>query len=52
MLRTNASGNARGDVVVEPARVEGFQGVHGVMWTVRDAGTVVYQTRCTAVTLD
>jgi hypothetical protein len=52
MLRTNASGNARGDVVVEPAQVEGFQGVHGVMWTVRDAGTVVYQTRCTAVTLD
>jgi hypothetical protein len=51
-LRTNASGNARGDAVVEPADVEGFEGVHGVMWTVRDAGTVVYQTRCTAVTLD
>jgi hypothetical protein len=52
ILRTNASGNARGDVVVEPGQVEGFQGVHGVMWTVRDGATVVYQTRCTIVTLD
>jgi hypothetical protein len=52
-LRTNASGNARGDVFVTPAEVEGFEGVHGVMWTVEDAGgTPVYQTRCTAVTLD
>jgi hypothetical protein len=52
-LRTNASGNARGDVFVEPGEVEGFAGVHGVMWTVRDAsGAVAYQTRCTAVTLD
>jgi hypothetical protein len=52
-LRTNASGNARGDVFVTPGDVEGFQGVHGVMWTVRDAGnTVTYQTRCTTVTLD
>jgi hypothetical protein len=52
-LRTNASGNARGDVFVPPAEVEGFEGVHGVMWTVEDTGgTPVYQTRCTAVTLD
>jgi hypothetical protein len=53
MLTTNASGNARGDVVVVPADVEGFEGVHGVMWTVRKAaGALAYQTRCTAVTLD
>src|SRR5215210_9157281 len=29
-LRTNTSGNARGDVFVEPAAAEGFEGVHGV----------------------
>jgi hypothetical protein len=53
ILRTNASGNARGDVFVTPADVAGFEGVHGVGWTVRDAGgTVSYQTRCTVVTLD
>jgi hypothetical protein len=52
-LRTNASGNARGGVFIHPAEVEGFQGVHGVIWTVRDAaGAVVYRTACTAVTLD
>jgi hypothetical protein len=52
-LRTNASGNAREDVFVEPAEVAGFEGVHGVMWTVRDAGgAVAYRTACTAVTLD
>ena len=52
-LRTNVSGNARGDVFVRPAEVAGFEGVHGVRWTVRGAaGAVVYQTRCTAVTLD
>ena len=52
-LRTNASGNARGDVFVEPAAVEGFEGVHGVTWTVRDAGgAVAYRTGCSAVTLD
>jgi hypothetical protein len=52
-LRTNASGNARADVIVRPAEVEGFEGVHGVMWTVRDAaGAIAYRTTCTAVTLD
>lgn len=52
-LRTNASGNARGDVFVEPVEVAGFEGVHGVMWTVRDAaGAIAYRTSCTAVTLD
>jgi len=52
-LRTNASGNARGDVFVRPSEVAGFEGVHGVKWTVRDSsGALTYQTRCTAVTLD
>jgi hypothetical protein len=50
-LRTNASGNARGDVVVRPAQIT-IDGDHGVMWTVRDGDTVVYQTTCTVVTLD
>jgi hypothetical protein len=53
MLRTNASGNARADVVVRPASVAGFEGVHGVTWTVRDSsGAIAYRTTCTAVTLD
>jgi hypothetical protein len=52
-LRTNAAGNARGDIFVRPEQVAGFEGVHGVRWTVRDAqGTIVYRTACTAVTLD
>jgi hypothetical protein len=51
-LRTNAAGNAQGDAVVEPSDVAGFEGVHGVTWTVRTGGTVVYRTSCTAVTLD
>ena len=52
-LTTNVRGNARGDVFVRPAEVAGFEGVHGVRWTVRDAsGAVAYRTRCTAVTLD
>jgi hypothetical protein len=52
-LTTNRSGNARGDVFVRPSEVEGFEGVHGVVWTVHSAaGEVVYRTRCTTVTLD
>ena len=52
-LRTNASGNARGDVFVAPEAVAGFEGVHGVTWTLRDArGAISYRTSCTAVTLD
>jgi hypothetical protein len=50
-LRTNASGNARGSVVVRPSQIT-IDGDHGVMWTVRDGDTVVYQTSCTIVTLD
>jgi hypothetical protein len=52
-LTTNASGNASGDAKITPAEVAGFEGVHGVFWTVSNAAqTVVYQTACTAVTLD
>jgi hypothetical protein len=53
-LRTNPAGNARGDTKVTPEEVAGFEGVHGVRWTVvRNAtGAVVYRTACTAVTLD
>jgi hypothetical protein len=53
VLQTNAAGNARGDVLVRPADVAGAEGVSGVFWSVADeAGTVVSQTACTAVTLD
>jgi hypothetical protein len=52
-LATNARGNAQGGVLVVPKAVEGFEGVHGVRWTVRDAGgAIAYRTSCTAVTLD
>jgi hypothetical protein len=53
-LRTNAAGNARGDTKVTPEEVAGFEGVHGVKWTVvRNAtGALVYRTACTQVTLD
>jgi hypothetical protein len=52
-VTTNASGNARADVVVTPDQVAGFEGVHGVAWTVRNAaGALAYRTACTAVTLD
>jgi hypothetical protein len=52
-LTTNVSGNARGDKKITPDDVAGFQGVHGVMWTVTNAAKeVVYHTTCTVVTLD
>ena len=52
-LTTNRSGNARGDVFVRPEEVAGFEGVHGVKWTVRDSGgAIAFRTSCTAVTLD
>ena len=52
-LRTNRAGNARADIFVVPADVTGFEGVHGVMWTIQNAaGEVVYQTGCSRVTLD
>jgi hypothetical protein len=53
-LETNPAGNGSEDVFVRPSEVPpAFRGVHGVTWTVTDStGTVVYQTTCTAVTLD
>jgi hypothetical protein len=53
-LETNAAGNDREDVFVRPSQIPpAFRGVHGVMWTVTSStGAVVYQTTCTAVTLD
>jgi len=51
-LRTNRAGNGRADVFFVPADVAGFEGVHGVLWTVRNAGGEVYRTGCTTVTLD
>jgi hypothetical protein len=52
-LRTNRAGNARADVFFVPADVAGFEGVHGVMWTIQNAaGEVVYRTGCSTVTLD
>jgi len=53
-LRTGAAGNAQGDAKVTPADVAGFEGVHGVYWTVINSatGALLYRTACTAVTLD
>ena len=52
-LTTGPRGNARADVFFVPADVEGLEGIHGVIWTVRDSnGALAYQTTCTAVTLD
>ena len=46
-LTTNRSGNARCDVFVRPEEVAGFEGVHGVKWTVRNGAGVAYRTSCT-----
>jgi hypothetical protein len=52
-LRTNRAGNGRADVFFVPADAAGFEGVHGVMWTIKNAaGEVAYQTGCSTVTLD
>jgi hypothetical protein len=52
-LRTNRAGDGRADVFFVPADVAGFEGVHGVLWTVQNAaGEVVYRTGCSIVTLD
>ena len=43
----------RDDVFVRPEEVAGFEGVHGVRWTVQSAGgALAYRSACTAVTLD
>ena len=52
-MTTGPRGNGRADVFFVPADVEGFEGIHGVIWTLRDSnGDLAYQTTCTAVTLD
>jgi hypothetical protein len=52
-LMTNRAGNGRADIFFVPADVAGFEGVHGVLWTVQNAaGEVVYRTGCSTVTLD
>ena len=52
-LETNGAGNGRADLFVTPEEVAGFEGLHGVSWTLTDpAGAVAYRTDCTAVTLD
>jgi len=52
-LSTNAAGNAQADIFVEPGQITGFEGIHGVGWTLHDAaGAAVYRTACVAVTLD
>ncbi len=53
VMTTGAGGNARADIFFVPADAAGFEGLHGVRWTVRDSNEiVVYQTACTTVTLD
>ncbi len=53
LMTTGPRGNARADVFFVPADVEGLEGIHGVIWTMRDSdGDLAYQTTCTAVTLD
>ena len=53
VMTTGRSGHARADAFFAPADVAGFEGISGVFWTVRNSdGVVVYQTECTAVTLD
>ena len=53
LMTTGPRGNARADVFFVPADVEGLEGIHGVIWTLRDSnGDLAYQTTCTAVTLD
>jgi hypothetical protein len=49
-LETNASGNGRADALIAPFGLE--VGVYGVRWTLEIGGNVVYQTDCSAVTID
>ena len=52
-LETNVAGNGRSDFFVHPTDVEGFEGLSGVVFSVVDeAGTLLYRTACSAVTLD
>ena len=52
-LETNRAGNGRSDFVIRPADVAGFEGLHGVYFSIADeTGRVLYRTACSAVTLD
>jgi len=53
-LTTNRVGNGRAKRVFRPADVpaELRNATHGIRWEIRTAGTTVYETQCTAVTLD
>ena len=53
-LTTNRQGNGRAKRVFRPDDVpaELRDATHGIRWEVTSAGTTVYETRCTAVTLD
>jgi hypothetical protein len=53
-LTTNRAGNGRAKRVFRPDDVpaELRDATHGIRWEVSTAGTTVYETQCTAVTLD
>jgi hypothetical protein len=53
-LTTNRAGNGRAKRVFRPGDVppELRDATHGIRWEVVNAGTTVYATQCTAVTLD
>ena len=53
-LTTNRAGNGRAKRVFRPDDVpaELRDATHGIRWEVSTDGTTVYETRCTAVTLD
>ena len=53
-LTTNRAGNGRAKRVFRPNDVpaELRDATHGIRWVISTAGTTVYETRCTAVTLD
>lgn len=53
-LTTNRAGSGRAKRVFRPSDVpsELRGATHGIRWEVSTAGTTVYETQCTAVTLD
>ena len=53
-LTTNRAGNGRAKRVFRPNDVPAVlrDATHGIRWEVSTDGTTVYQTQCTAVTLD
>jgi hypothetical protein len=53
-LTTNGNGNGEADAFFRPADVPPSLrgGSHGLIWQLSSGGTVVYETNCSAVTLD